>query len=85
MLKDQVSSVAKLVGLTQSTMANVKTNVAIAVRLKAVFLITTLMGVTGLWLAIMADAEATVLVTLNALRPRAVKSWQVVSPAAEDP
>jgi Cd2+/Zn2+-exporting ATPase len=67
-LKDRVSGVAELVGLSRSTMANVKANVAIAVGLKAVFLVTTLMGVTGLWPAIMADTGATVLVTLNALR-----------------
>jgi Cd2+/Zn2+-exporting ATPase len=67
-LKDRVSGVAELVGLSRSTMTNVKTNVAIAVGLKAVFLVTTLVGVTGLWPAIMADTGATVLVTLNALR-----------------
>lgn len=67
-LKDRVSGVAELVGLSRSTMANVKTNVGIAVGLKAVFLVTTLIGVTGLWPAIMADTGATVLVTLNALR-----------------
>ena len=67
-LKDRVSGVAELVGLSRSTMNNVKANVAIAVGLKAVFLVTTLIGVTGLWPAIMADTGATVLVTLNALR-----------------
>ncbi len=36
--------------------------------LKAVFLVTTIAGVTGLWPAILADTGATVLVTLNALR-----------------
>ena len=67
-LKDRVTGVSELVGLSRSTMANVKANVAIAVGLKAVFLVTTLVGVTGLWPAIMADTGATVLVTLNALR-----------------
>ncbi|MBC9178741.1 heavy metal translocating P-type ATPase [Pseudoroseomonas ludipueritiae] len=67
-LKDRVSGVVELVGLSRSTMTNVKTNVAIAVGLKAVFLVTTMVGVTGLWPAIMADTGATVLVTLNALR-----------------
>jgi len=33
-----------------------------------VFLVTSILGITGLWLAIMADTGATVLVTLNALR-----------------
>ena len=30
-------------------------NVAVAVGLKAVFLVTTLLGITGLWPAILAD------------------------------
>jgi Cd2+/Zn2+-exporting ATPase len=67
-LKDRVGGVAELVGLSRATMANVKTNVAIAIGLKAVFLVTTLLGITGLWPAILADTGATVLVTLNALR-----------------
>jgi Zn2+/Cd2+-exporting ATPase len=33
-----------------------------------VFLVTTLFGVTTLWMAILADTGATVLVTANALR-----------------
>ena len=32
------------------------------------FLITTLLGFTGLWLAVLADSGATALVTANALR-----------------
>jgi Zn2+/Cd2+-exporting ATPase len=32
------------------------------------FLITTGFGITRLWIAVLADAGATVLVTLNALR-----------------
>ncbi|MBU8547217.1 heavy metal translocating P-type ATPase [Roseomonas sp. F4] len=67
-LKDRVTGVAELVSLSRATMANVKQNVAVAVGLKGVFLVTTLIGLTGLWPAILADTGATVLVTLNALR-----------------
>ncbi|WP_426960370.1 heavy metal translocating P-type ATPase [Muricoccus radiodurans] len=67
-LKDRVTGVAELVGLSRATMTNVKTNVVIAVGLKGVFLVTTLIGITGLWPAILADTGATVLVTINALR-----------------
>jgi len=67
-LKDRVTGVAELVSLSRATMAKVKQNVAVAVGLKGVFLVTTLLGITGLWPAIMADTGATVLVTLNALR-----------------
>jgi Cd2+/Zn2+-exporting ATPase len=49
-------------------MANIRQNLAIALGLKGVFLVTTVLGLTGLWLAILADTGATVLVTLNALR-----------------
>ena len=49
-------------------MANVRQNIAIALGLKGVFLVTTVLGITGLWPAILADTGATVLVTLNALR-----------------
>jgi Cd2+/Zn2+-exporting ATPase len=49
-------------------MANIRQNVAIALGLKGVFLVTTVLGLTGLWLAILADTGATVLATLNALR-----------------
>ena len=49
-------------------MTNIQQNVIIALGLKAVFLITTLLGITGLWIAILADTGATVLVTINALR-----------------
>ena len=41
---------------------------AIALGLKAIFLVTTVLGITGLWIAILADTGATLLVTMNALR-----------------
>jgi Cd2+/Zn2+-exporting ATPase len=49
-------------------MANIRQNIAVALGLKAVFLVTTVIGVTGLWPAILADTGATVLVTANAMR-----------------
>ncbi|MBI0539819.1 hypothetical protein D9599_30485, partial [Roseomonas sp. KE2513] len=51
-----------------ATLSNIHQNVAIALGLKAVFLVTTVLGITGLWPAVLADTGATVLVTLNALR-----------------
>ena len=49
-------------------MAGHRQNITIALGLKAVFLVTSVLGITGLWIAIMADTGATVLVTANALR-----------------
>lgn len=54
--------------LSRQTTAVIRQNVAVALGLKVVFLVTTIFGLTGLWIAILADTGATVLVTLNALR-----------------
>ncbi|WP_334175394.1 heavy metal translocating P-type ATPase [Pseudoxanthobacter sp.] len=67
-LNGNVMDVARMVRLSRRTMANIRQNITIALGLKAVFLITTIAGITGLWPAILADTGATVLVTLNALR-----------------
>ena len=67
-LNSRVADVAALVGLSRATLNNIHQNVAIALGLKAVFLVTTVLGITGLWPAVLADTGATVLVTINALR-----------------
>jgi Zn2+/Cd2+-exporting ATPase len=67
-MNNRVSDVAALVKLSRRTMSVIRQNVTIALGLKAVFLVTTVLGMTGLWIAILADTGATVLVTLNALR-----------------
>ncbi|MBC9877694.1 cadmium-translocating P-type ATPase [Bradyrhizobium sp. INPA01-394B] len=67
-LHGRVTDVAAMVDLSKRTMANIRQNIAIALGLKAFFLVTTIVGLTGLWPAILADTGATVLVTMNALR-----------------
>ncbi|WP_051096850.1 heavy metal translocating P-type ATPase [Deinococcus aquatilis] len=68
LLRERVMGVADLVSLSRATMGNIKANIAFALGLKAIFLVTTLLGYTDLWMAILADTGATVLVTANALR-----------------
>ena len=68
LLRNSVSCVVDLVRLSRTTMANIKQNILVALGLKAVFLVTTLLGLTNLWMAILADTGATALVTANALR-----------------
>ncbi len=67
-LHRRVGDVARMVDLSKRTMRNIHQNIAMSLGLKAVFLVTTILGITGLWPAILADTGATVLVTLNALR-----------------
>ena len=68
LLKNRVIGVAELIMLSRATLSNIWQNIALALGLKSVFLITTLFGATPLWMAILADTGATVLVTANALR-----------------
>lgn len=67
-LHGRVLDIAGMIDLSRATMDNIWQNIAVSLGLKAVFLVTTIIGVTGLWLAILADTGATVLVTLNAMR-----------------
>lgn len=68
LLRDRVEGVADLIALSRTTLGNIWQNIFIALGLKGAFLATTLLGVTTLWMAILADTGATVLVTANALR-----------------
>ncbi|SFH83402.1 heavy metal translocating P-type ATPase [Modicisalibacter xianhensis] len=76
LLRNRVVDVAAKIGLARATMANIRQNIAIALGLKGIFLVTTVFGITGLWLAILADTGATVLVTLNALRLLRFDPWR---------
>jgi Cd2+/Zn2+-exporting ATPase len=49
-------------------MRNIRTNVAISLLLKAAFLALAITGVATLWMAVLADTGATVIVVANALR-----------------
>ncbi|WP_330984143.1 MULTISPECIES: Zn(II)/Cd(II)/Pb(II) translocating P-type ATPase ZntA [Enterobacterales] len=65
---NRLTGLAQMIALARATHANIRQNIAIALGLKGIFLVTTLLGITGLWLAVLADTGATVLVTANALR-----------------
>ncbi|MGF7004961.1 heavy metal translocating P-type ATPase [Aminobacter sp. BE322] len=67
-LHGRVSDIPDMIALSKSVMGNIAQNITIALGLKAVFLVTTIAGLTGLWPAILADTGATVLVTANAMR-----------------
>ncbi len=67
-LHGRIGDIAAMIRLSRRTMRNIHQNITIALGLKVVFLVTTVLGITGLWPAILADTGATVLVTLNALR-----------------
>ena len=65
---NRITELAGLIELSRSTMAIIRQNITLAIGSKAIFLVTTLLGITGLWAAVLADTGATALVTINALR-----------------
>ncbi|ODC04071.1 zinc/cadmium/mercury/lead-transporting ATPase [Terasakiispira papahanaumokuakeensis] len=65
---NRLPTLSHMIELSQATLNNIRQNIALALGLKAVFLVTSLIGITGLWVAVLADSGATALVTLNALR-----------------
>ncbi len=68
LMQDDLSQVAEAVALGRRTVRIIQTNIAFALIVKAVFLVLALLGYTSLWLAILADTGATLVVIANALR-----------------
>ncbi|MFO1511927.1 MAG: cation-translocating P-type ATPase [Verrucomicrobiota bacterium] len=68
LMQDDLSKVAEAVQLGRRTVRIIQTNIAFALIVKAVFLLLALSGHTSLWLAILADTGATLVVIANALR-----------------
>lgn len=68
LLGGRTSSAVDLIALARATLGNIRQNIAIALGLKGILLVTSLAGITSLWMAVIADTGSTVLVTANALR-----------------
>jgi Cd2+/Zn2+-exporting ATPase len=68
LMQDDLSKVAEAVQLGRRTVRIIQANIAFALGVKAVFLVLALSGHTSLWLAILADTGATLVVIANALR-----------------
>ena len=68
LMSDELLKLPYALRLSRATMRNVRTNVAISLCLKAAFLALAIAGVATLWMAVLADTGATVIVVANALR-----------------
>jgi Cd2+/Zn2+-exporting ATPase len=65
---NRLTELPRMITIARATHTTIRQNISIALGLKLVFLVTTLLGMTGLWIAVLADSGATALVTANALR-----------------
>lgn len=84
LMKDDLTRVAEAIALGRRTLGMIQFNVTFALAVKALFLILAFAGQTSLWLAILADTGATLLVIANALRLLHVKLIRAQTPAASN-
>ena len=68
LMSDELLRVPYAIRLARATLRNVRMNVAISLALKAAFLIMAITGTATLWMAVLADTGASVIVVGNALR-----------------
>jgi Cd2+/Zn2+-exporting ATPase len=70
LMTDDLRKVDYALQLSRATLENIRNNVILAIGLKAAFVALTVAGVATLWMAVLADSGASVLVVANALRLR---------------
>ncbi|WP_322032572.1 heavy metal translocating P-type ATPase [Paraburkholderia sp. J76] len=69
-MDDDPRKIAAFIGLSRKTAAVLKQNIALALGIKAVFLVLAMAGEATLWMAVFADVGASLLVVANGLRVR---------------
>jgi Cd2+/Zn2+-exporting ATPase len=68
LMSDELLKLPYAVRLARATLRNIKMNVGISLALKAAFLVMAVTGAATLWMAVLADTGASVIVVANALR-----------------
>ncbi len=68
LMSDNIAKVPYAIALGKRTLRIIKQNIALALLTKLVFLVLGVFGLTSLWLAILADDGATLVVLLNGMR-----------------
>lgn len=68
LMADDLSKLAYVMKLSRKTVAIIKQNVTFSLIVKLLFVFGTFVGFVNLWLAVLADTGASILVTLNGMR-----------------
>ena len=68
LMSDELSKLPYVISLSKKTLSVIKQNIAIALMTKFVFMMLGMFGFATLWMAIIADDGATLVVILNGLR-----------------
>jgi Cd2+/Zn2+-exporting ATPase len=68
LMADELVKIPYAIRLSRATVRNIKVNLAISIVMKAAFVVAAVAGVATLWMAVVADTGASVIVIANALR-----------------
>ena len=68
LMADELLKVPYALRLSRATLGNIRANLAISIVMKAAFVVAAVTGVATLWMAVLADTGASVIVIANALR-----------------
>jgi len=68
LMADELLKIPYALRLSRATVRNIKANVAISLVMKATFVVAAVAGVATLWMAVVADTGASIIVIANALR-----------------
>ena len=68
LMADNIAKVPFSISLGRKALRVIKQNITLALAIKAAFILLAVFGLTSLWLAILADDGATLLVILNSVR-----------------
>jgi Cd2+/Zn2+-exporting ATPase len=68
LMADELMKIPYALRLSRAALTNIKVNLGISLALKAAFVVAAVTGVATLWMAILADTGASVIVVANALR-----------------
>jgi Cd2+/Zn2+-exporting ATPase len=68
LMADELLKIPYALRLSRATVRNIKANLAISLVLKAAFVVAAVAGVATLWMAVVADTGASVIVIANAMR-----------------
>jgi Cd2+/Zn2+-exporting ATPase len=67
-MADELLRIPYAFRLSRATVRNIKANLAISLVMKAAFVVLAVSGIATLWMAVLADTGASVIVIANALR-----------------
>jgi Zn2+/Cd2+-exporting ATPase len=68
LMADELLKIPYMFRLSRATLRNIQANLAISLVMKAGFVVAAVLGVATLWIAVLADTGASIIVIANALR-----------------